>query len=55
MGVGSEIFGAVVNGRRGIGVELKEAYYRQAIKNMEHVHEYKINDASLFDNMAEAI
>jgi DNA modification methylase len=36
MGVGSEVYGAVVNGRRGIGVELKGSYYRQAIKNLEH-------------------
>lgn len=36
MGVGSEVYGAVVNGRRGIGVELKPSYYRQAIKNLEH-------------------
>lgn len=35
MGVGSEPYGAVVNGRRGVGVELKPAYYRQAVKNLE--------------------
>lgn len=35
MGVGSETFGAVSNGRRAIGVELKSSYYRQAIRNME--------------------
>jgi hypothetical protein len=28
MGVGSEAYGAVLNGRRAIGVELKSAYYR---------------------------
>jgi hypothetical protein len=33
MGVGSEVYGAIVNGRRGVGVELKESYYRQAVKN----------------------
>jgi hypothetical protein len=37
MGVGSEVFGAVKHGRRGIGVELKTAYYRQAVKNLELV------------------
>lgn len=36
MGVGSEVYGAVKAGRRGIGVELKPSYYRQAIKNLEH-------------------
>ena len=35
MGVGSEVYSAVINGRKGIGVELKESYYRQAIKNLE--------------------
>jgi len=35
MGVGSEVYGAVVNGRRGIGIELKESYYRQAVRNLE--------------------
>lgn len=34
-GVGSEVYGAVINGRRGIGAELKTAYYRQAVKNLE--------------------
>ena len=36
MGVGSEVYGAVINGRRGLGMELKPSYYRQAIKNIEH-------------------
>lgn len=31
MGVGSEVYGAVRLGRRGIGCELKPSYYRQAI------------------------
>lgn len=35
MGVGSEVYGAVMNGRRGIGIELKPSYYRQAIKNLD--------------------
>lgn len=34
MGVGSEVYGAVQQGRVGIGIELKPAYYRQAIKNL---------------------
>lgn len=34
MGVGSEIYGAVLNGRRGVGVELKPAYFRQAVANL---------------------
>ncbi len=35
MGVGSEVYSAVCAGRRGIGVELKPSYFRQAVKNME--------------------
>jgi DNA modification methylase len=34
MGVGSEVYGAVMNDRFGIGAELKPAYYRQAVKNL---------------------
>lgn len=34
MGVGSEVYGAILNGRRGVGVELKPSYYRQAVKNV---------------------
>lgn len=35
MGVGSEVYGAVVNGRKGIGIELKSSYYKQAQRNLE--------------------
>lgn len=33
-GIGSELFCAVEMGRKAIGVELKESYYRQAIANL---------------------
>lgn len=35
MGVGSEVYGAVMNGRKGIGAELKKSYFSQAVKNLE--------------------
>jgi DNA modification methylase len=35
MGVGSEVCGALANGRRAIGIELKSVYYRQALLNIE--------------------
>lgn len=55
MGVGSEVYGAVINGRRGMGVELKPAYYRQAVKNMAHAETLKPeDDSTLFDHLAEA-
>ncbi len=37
MGVGSEIYGAVEMGRYGMGIELKDSYFRQAILNMEEL------------------
>lgn len=38
MGVGSEVYGAVMNRRRGIGVELKESYFKQAIINLQDIN-----------------
>ena len=37
MGVGSEVYCAVRAGRRGVGIELKPSYYRQAVKNLANV------------------
>ena len=37
MGVGSEVYGAVSMGRKGLGIELKDSYYKQAIKNLKEV------------------
>lgn len=34
MGVGSEVYAAVMAGRRGVGIELKASYYNQAVKNL---------------------
>ena len=39
MGIGSEVYGAIVNGRRGVGIELKPTYYRQAVRNLEQAKE----------------
>lgn len=35
LGIGSEVYGAVQMGRKGLGVELKESYFRQAVKNLD--------------------
>lgn len=54
MGVGSEVYGAVINGRKGIGVELKESYFRQAVKNLQGINE-ELNskkELSLFEEIA---
>ncbi|MFA5377676.1 MAG: DNA methyltransferase [Dehalococcoidia bacterium] len=37
MGVGSECYGAILNSRRAIGVELKPSYYNQAVRNLQCV------------------
>jgi hypothetical protein len=34
MGVGSEVHTAVMRKRRGVGIELKDSYYQQALKNV---------------------
>jgi DNA modification methylase len=41
MGVGSEVYGAVANKRKGMGIELKSTYYKQAIKNCKAVFKPK--------------
>ena len=48
MGVGSEVYGAVLNNRRGIGVELKPAYYKQAVKNLPRALEQRVAEQTLF-------
>lgn len=40
MGVGSEVYGAVLNGRKGMGAELKTAYYNQAVRNLAAVENH---------------
>ncbi len=41
LGVGSEVYGAVLNGRRGIGAELKPSYFKQARLNLESIERTK--------------
>jgi len=36
MGIGSEVYQALKMNRRAIGIELKESYYNQAVKNCEN-------------------
>lgn len=51
MGVGSEVYGAVINGRKGVGVELKTSYFRQAAKNLEAAQSFDddIRQTDLFE------
>jgi len=51
MGVGSEVFSPVSLGRKAIGVELKDSYYKQAILNLEEAEKRfkeKAQQTSLF-------
>lgn len=52
MGVGSEVYGAMLNGRKGVGVELKASYFKQARLNLEHI-DYNRTDPSLFENAGD--
>lgn len=47
MGIGSEIYQALKMGRRGIGIELKESYYNQAVLNCDNAE--KLKHSSLLD------
>jgi len=44
MGVGSEVYGAVINGRKGIGVELKRSYYLQASRNLRNAETHEAEE-----------
>lgn len=51
MGVGSEVFSPVSLGRKAIGIELKDSYYKQAVLNMKDANarfDKEINQTSLF-------
>ena len=47
MGVGSEVYSPVSLGRKAIGIELKDSYYKQAIKNLKEVNSRFVNDNQL--------
>lgn len=45
MGVGSEVYSPVSMGRKAIGIELKDSYYKQAKINLEHA-EKRFNESN---------
>lgn len=57
MGIGSEVYSAVCLGRKGVGIELKPSYYRQALKNLEQAAEGKIYDRQIqmFDQSEQEV
>jgi DNA modification methylase len=50
MGVGSEVFSPVSLGRKAIGIELKDSYFKQAVENLKYCKERFIlnNEPELF-------
>jgi len=51
MGVGSEVYSPISMGRKAIGIELKDSYYKQAILNLkeaEHRFKHEETQISLF-------
>jgi hypothetical protein len=49
MGVGSEVYSSVLNERKAIGIELKEAYYLQAIKNLETLNNIEKEQVKFYE------
>lgn len=47
LGVGSEAYGALINGRRAVGAELKPSYFRQAVRNLAAALEGRTEEAEL--------
>lgn len=51
MGVGSEVYAPVALERKAIGIELKESYFKQAIKNLKNVELIKKDSQlNIFEN-----
>ncbi len=50
MGVGSEVYTACKLGRRGVGIELKPSYFRQALENLSRI-ETGADQPTLFDDL----
>lgn len=48
LGIGSEVFAAVEMGRKGLGIELKPSYFKQAVKNIANAGMKSAQDG-LFD------
>lgn len=55
MGVGSEVYGAVSLARRGVGIELKQSYFNQAVKNLAEVKKKRMYKPTLFEFAGMAV
>lgn len=54
MGVGSEVYVPVLLGRKGVGIELKPSYYRQAVRNVQAAAEGNRFDRQNHDLLFDA-
>lgn len=45
LGIGSEVYQSLLRGRRGVGVELKEEYFREAVNNCQEA--IRLRDAQM--------
>lgn len=52
LGIGSEVYQAVKMGRKGIGIELKKAYFDTAVRNMQSL-ELENAQMNIFDFLGE--
>lgn len=48
MGIGSEVYEAIKLKRFGVGFELKDSYFAEAVKNCKAI-EFEVNQKTLFD------
>jgi DNA modification methylase len=51
MGVGSEVYSPVSLGRKAIGIELKDSYYKQAIINLTYAKDRFMNEDVIQDDL----
>lgn len=54
LGIGSEVWCAVKDGRRGVGIEIKEPYFAQAVANLKRLDEGK-RQVGLEDEQVEDV
>ena len=43
LGIGSEVYSAIKMNRYGVGIELKNSYYKQAVENCKSVNKLKVH------------
>lgn len=50
LGIGSEVYQSILMGRKGIGFELKDSYFTEAVKNCKKA-EFESGQKTLFNAM----